>query len=112
MTSEHEYVIVMTTTDSQAEADRHAAALVERRLAACVQLSPVVSHYVWDGAPTRSEEVLLLVKTRASKVEDVRAYLTEHHSYEVPEIIELPITSGHPNYLRWIDEAVEQGMGE
>jgi periplasmic divalent cation tolerance protein len=100
------YALVMTTTDSSAEAESLARALVEARLAACVQLTPIVSHYVWEGEATRAEETLLLIKTRADRVAAVTTFIEERHSYATPEVVAIPIESGSAAYLRWIDHAV------
>ena len=100
------YSLAMTTIGSADEADDLAAALVEQRLAACVQLTPIVSHYAWDGARQRSDETLLLIKTATSRMGDLRAYVEAHHPYDTPELIELPIVSGLPGYLAWVDRSV------
>lgn len=99
-----EYSVVLTTTDSVDEADRLAKGLVEAKLAACVQLSAITSHYVWDGAATKSDEILLLIKTRRSKTAAIQAFIRENHSYDTPELVELPIISGSAKYLAWIDD--------
>ncbi len=106
MAAEPTYSMVISTTDSAAEADALAKALVERRLAACVQRTPIVSHYVWDGEATTADEILLLIKTRSDRLDEIRSFIDEHHSYDSPELIELPIVSGLPGYLAWIDEWV------
>jgi periplasmic divalent cation tolerance protein len=103
------YSVLMTTTDSDEEAGSLAAQLVEKRLAACVQLSRIVSHYVWEGKATTNNEILLIIKTQAAKVQDIMDYVNEHHSYNTPELVELPIMSGLPAYLHWIDESVTPG---
>ena len=96
----------MSTADSEAEAQSLAQALVHHRLAACVQLSPIVSHYLWQGEPATSSEVLILIKTTAAKVEKIASYLEANHSYDVPEIVEVPIISGSSAYLDWLGQAV------
>jgi periplasmic divalent cation tolerance protein len=106
MTDAEGYSLAMTTVGSAAQADELAAALVERRLAACVQLTPIVSHYVWDGAAQRSSETLLLIKTAAAQMAELRAFVEAHHPYDTPELIEVPIVSGLPAYLGWIDRSV------
>jgi len=88
-----------------------AAALVEGRLAACVQLVPIVSHYRWEGEAARAEETLVLVKTTAARAPDVREFVDHHHPYDTPELIEVPIVSGLPDYLDWIDRSVAPGPG-
>jgi periplasmic divalent cation tolerance protein len=95
--------VIVTTTDDVDEAERLASGLVERRLAACVQISRVTSHYIWDGDSTRAEEYLLAIKTSATRYDDVSAYIVAEHHYDVPELIEVPITRGSPGYLAWID---------
>ena len=100
------YSLMMTTTDSPAEADALAQALIHHRLAACVQRSPIVSHYLWRGEPTTSDEVLILIKTTAANVQKVISFVETNHSYEVAEIIEVPIGSGSRAYLAWLDQAV------
>lgn len=104
MTSEHEYSVVVTTTDSETEAESLAKALVANKLAACVQLTHIVSHYVWEGETTKSDEILMLIKTKRSKVNAIKEYIDKNHSYDTPELIELPVLSGLPGYLHWIDE--------
>lgn len=99
-----EHAVVTTTTDSEAAAVALARGLVEARLAACVQVSgPVRSVYRWDGAVQDEQEWQLWVKTRAALVEQVTAWVHEHHGYDVPELLVLPATGSEP-YLRWLDE--------
>lgn len=98
-----EHVEVQVACGSVEEADRIADALVDRRLAACVQRLPIRSTYRWDGAVQHDDEVLLLVKTRAEHVDAVAAAVREHHSYDVPAITAVPIVRGSADYLAWID---------
>ena len=95
--------IIMTTTDSQAEANRLAELLVTQRLAACVQTTPITSTYTWQDKLHRESEWLLLIKTRADHYEAVQEVIIQHHPYETPEIIQAPITQGSPAYLAWMD---------
>ena len=91
------------------EARRIGTALVERRLAACVQIvGPVESVYRWQGKIESAQEWLLIVKTTASISMIVRDRIKELHSYELPEAIEIPISAGSDEYLDWIDEVVDQ----
>jgi len=106
MVDAHGYSLMMSTTDSPAEADALAQALIHQRLAGCVQLSPIVSHYLWQGEPTTSNEVLILIKTTAANVERVISYVEANHSYDVAEVIEVPISTGSRAYLAWLDQAV------
>jgi periplasmic divalent cation tolerance protein len=99
--------IVLTTTSSEEEARRIARHLVDRRLAACVNIVPqVASIYRWQGKVEEAQEWLLVVKTTAVAFERVREAIAELHSYELPECICLTIEDGSPNYLQWIAESV------
>ena len=96
-------VVVLSTAGSQEEAERIATALVEERLAACVNLvAPITSIYRWQGAVERAAEVLLVIKTRRTSAARLIARLGELHSYEVPEAIVLPIAAGARPYLQWL----------
>ena len=100
-------VVALSTVGSAEEADRLARALVERRLAACVNVVPgVVSHYRWQGELQRDEERLLVIKTRAERIEALRDALSELHPYELPELVAFEISAGSPEYLKWLDEGV------
>jgi periplasmic divalent cation tolerance protein len=100
-------VLVLSAVGTREEAERIAQALVEERLAACVNVVPgVVSVYRWKGAVHRDDELLLVIKTRAEKVEELRARLVALHSYELPEMVVLSIAGGHPPYLDWIADGV------
>jgi periplasmic divalent cation tolerance protein len=94
---------VSTTIDSESEARRLAQLAVESRLAACGQvLSPITSVYWWEGKVETAEEWMVLLKTTASRVEQLIERLRAEHSYDTPEIIAVPIVSGNPAYLDWI----------
>jgi periplasmic divalent cation tolerance protein len=99
--------LVLTTCSSLEEARQIAQALVERRLAACVNIVPQVeSIYRWKGEVETSNEWLLLIKTAEGTFDRLRSALSELHSYEVPECIALAITDGSTSYLNWIGESV------
>ena len=99
--------IVLTTAGSQDEARKIAHGLVERRLAACVNVvAPVESVYRWQGKIESAQEWLLIVKTTAENFAKVRDAIRELHSYDLPECIMLPIEDGSPAYLGWIEESV------
>jgi periplasmic divalent cation tolerance protein len=95
---------VLTATGSRAEAESIARVLVERRLAACVQVvGPVASVYRWHGNIETAEEWLCLAKTRQSHYAAVEQAIRELHSYEVPEILAVPVVAGNAAYLRWLN---------
>lgn len=96
-------VLIYVTFPDLAEAERVGHALVERRLAACVNILPgMISHYRWRGAIERAEEVVMIAKTRASLADDVTKAVRELHSYETPAIMTIPMTGVESNYLAWI----------
>jgi periplasmic divalent cation tolerance protein len=102
-----ERVVAFSTVAKAEDAERIASELVERRLAACVNIVPgLVSVYRWKGAVERDTEVLLVMKTRGERLEALRQALVDLHPYEVPELVALPIVGGHPPYLAWLDESV------
>jgi periplasmic divalent cation tolerance protein len=102
-----EYLQVLTTVESEAEAERIAAALVDRRLAACVQvLGPITSRYRWQGKVEEAREWQCLAKTESERFEQVEAAIRELHSYEEPEIIATPIIAGSKGYLAWVSESL------
>jgi periplasmic divalent cation tolerance protein len=99
--------IVLTTAGSHEEARKLAQALVERRLAACVNIVPrIESVYRWQGKVESAEEWLLIIKTQTEAFERVRDAIKELHSYELPECVMLDISAGHQGYLEWIAENV------
>lgn len=104
--SEIQYGVVLVTAPSQAEAEEIAQSLVESKLAACVSLVPIKSIYTWQGELYKEEEWQLLIKTDLAAFESLAAKVKELHSYEVPEIIALPLVAGYPPYLAWISENV------
>jgi periplasmic divalent cation tolerance protein len=97
-------IVVLNTCASAEEAERLARSLVERRLAACVTVvSPVRSFYRWKGAVADATEWLLVIKTSRPMFERLRAALESTHSYELPEILALPVIEGSADYLAWLD---------
>ena len=100
-------LLVLTTAGSEAEANKIAQALVERRLAACVNIIPrVQSVYRWKDKVERSEEFLLFIKSKRTLEEELAAAIRELHSYELPEHVALAIENGSEAYLQWIDDSV------
>ena len=98
------YGVMLTTTPTREEAQKLARLLIEEKLAACVQLLPIESFYVWQGKTQNEAEILLLVKTRYALFDAAMARIKQLHSYSVPEIVALPFAAGFGGYLNWIDE--------
>lgn len=97
-------LLVLTNLPDAASADALAAALIEARLAACVNiLAPCRSVYRWNGAVEQASEVPMLIKTTEDRYAALEAAIRTQHPYELPEIIALPITRGLPDYLAWVD---------
>lgn len=102
--AEFNQVVILVTAGTREEADVIADVLLEQNKAACVNIVPAVdSHFRWEGKAKREQEALLIIKTRASLVEEVTSLVKAIHSYDVPEVIALPIIGGNPEYLAWID---------
>ena len=106
-------VVIVSTTDTAEEAERLARGLVAARLAACVQIvGPIRSVFRWEspdddgaGRPVQVEqEWQLVVKTAADRVDDLTRHLVAAHSYDVPEVVAVPVTGGHGPYLQWVVE--------
>ena len=96
-------VLVYTTWPSTVEAEQAGRALVERRLAACVNILPgMISHYRWQGQIERAEEAVMLIKTRASLTDAVSEAVKGLHSYETPAILVMPLESVEKAYLAWL----------
>jgi len=98
-------IVILCTCGSEEEAGRIARALVAEHLAACVSVLPGArSFYRWKGEIESASEWLLVIKSSRARFAELRAALEKAHSYEVPEILALPIVDGAPNYLQWLDE--------
>jgi periplasmic divalent cation tolerance protein len=98
-----DYIEVHSTTSSREEADRIVAAVVGARLAACAQVAgPIRSTYWWQGKIEQADEFFLMMKTTGDRFPDVARLIRENHSYEVPDIVAVPITDGVADYLGWI----------
>ena len=99
-------LLVLSAAGSENEAHKIAETLVERRLAACVNILPrIQSVYRWQGKVEKAEEYLLLIKTVKSRKEQVQSAIRELHSYELPECAALEVESGDEEYLAWLDES-------
>lgn len=102
-----EYCVIYCTVSSDREGRVIADSLVQKNLAACVNMiTPVRSLYTWKGETCDDEERLLIIKSRASIFERVRSDIQALHSYDVPEIIAIPILAGDDQYMQWMDENI------
>ncbi|HJY85103.1 MAG TPA: divalent-cation tolerance protein CutA [Candidatus Binatia bacterium] len=102
-------IVILVTAGSEAEAEKIARALVEEQLVACVNiLSPIRSIYRWQGQVADDREWLLLIKTRAERFAAVESRVKALHSYQIPEVIALPVVAGAEGYLRWLQESVSE----
>jgi periplasmic divalent cation tolerance protein len=102
-------VLVYTTWPSIVEAEQAGRTIVERRLAACVNILPgMISHYWWQGKIERAEEVVMIVKTRATLTEPVRQAVRQLHTYTTPSIMVLPVEEADPDYHAWIVRETSQ----
>ena len=106
----NEFVQVVTTTEREEDARRIADLLVEKRLAACVQIvGPITSVYRWKGQVESAQEWQCQIKTRQSLLDDLFDAIRAAHPYEVPEIVALPIVAGSQEYLTWLEEQTGPG---
>jgi len=102
------FYVVLVTAKDRAEARHIGERLVEERLVACANVVPGVdSTYWWKGKVERASEALLLMKTSSEKLDRLISRVKELHSYEVPEVLALPIERGSPEYLKWLKESLE-----
>lgn len=101
--------VVYITTDSEQAADRLAAALVQEKLAACVnRIGPIQSTYIWQDQLQQDTEYLLMVKTSPARLAALQQRVQELHTYDLPEIIAVPVVAGLPAYLDWINTQTQE----
>ena len=99
--------VLMTTVDSDGLATKIAETLISDRLASCIQQVPAKSHYRWEGKIQCDEEIMLFIKTSTKGVSKAIAAIEKLHSYDVPEIIALPVLTGSTAYLNWIEKETD-----
>src|SRR5262249_22135922 len=99
-----EYSIVITTCASQGDAEAIIAPLLNDRLAACIQVFQITSYYSWKGEQAKEPEHILLIKALAPLYPAIEQSIRAHHTYETPEIIQIPIVAGSESYLSWMKE--------
>lgn len=103
------YALILVTVGSKKEAKSIAGALVKKKLAACVNITDKVeSLFWWQGKIDTAKELLLVIKSKRELLPRIIKLIKSKHSYQVPEIIALPIIAGNPDYLRWIDESLRK----
>ncbi|MCI4447655.1 MAG: divalent-cation tolerance protein CutA [Pyrobaculum sp.] len=103
------YVTVFITAPDRESGKKIARHILEKRLAACVNMTPVSSAYWWEGKIEEAEEVMLLVKTTSDKMNELVKEVKAVHPYQVPEIIALPVVAGHLDYLEWVKKETHEG---
>lgn len=103
----HMYSFIYITTPSVEEAEKIAKTLLEKKLAACVNIFPIKSFFWWNGKIEEANEFVTIVKTKAEKFSEIKEEVKKLHSYTVPCICEIPIERGLREFLDWIDETVE-----
>lgn len=104
-----DYRIVFVTHPDLPTATRLAKIVVEERLCACANIIPAMqSIYMWKGNLEQSSEVLMIIKTHLSTLDELEKRLRQLHPYEVFEFIALPVSSGHAQYLSWVNETLQQ----
>ena len=99
-----DYCIITTTTDSKENANAITQRLLEKKLVACVQSTTIQSAYHWEEKITKSEEIHLQMKTKRSLFENIQTEIEHLHTYDVPEIIMIPMEGANLHYLQWIEE--------
>ena len=93
----------MTTFSKKKEAEKISKKIISNKLAACIQIEKIKSFYKWNGKVQNENEYLLLIKTRSRRFKKLKNFVKKHHSYEIPEIIQIPIKNGSKEYLSWLE---------
>jgi periplasmic divalent cation tolerance protein len=104
-----DYLLVVTAIEKRTGAEKIATVLVEKRLAACVQIvGPIVSTYWWKGTIETAEEWLCIIKSTKALYEELEKAIEEMHPYEIPELFALPVVAGSNDYLKWLSSEVKK----
>ncbi|GAB6275099.1 MAG: divalent-cation tolerance protein CutA [Peptococcaceae bacterium] len=102
------YLQVITTTEKKDTAEEIAQKVVAKKLAACVQVvGPIISTYWWQNKIEKSEEWLCLIKTKKELYNELESTIIKIHPYEIPEVIALPIVTGNKDYLKWLEDNID-----
>jgi periplasmic divalent cation tolerance protein len=103
------YIVILSTAGTLEEASKIASELVSAHLVACVNLVPgIQSIYWWNNAVQKDQEILMIIKTESRNFEEVKRVILSVHSYEVPELISIPVDGGSKKYLEWIDQTLKK----
>lgn len=101
------YSIVISTTSTKEDAEKIANALLSQKLAACIQVTQIKSYYTWKEKISVDDEQILLIKSKSEDYAEIEKCIKENHSYEIPEIIQVPIENGLPAYFGWINDVTK-----
>ncbi|MCY4178507.1 MAG: divalent-cation tolerance protein CutA [Endozoicomonadaceae bacterium] len=101
------FCIVLTTTSNQKSSERLINELLKKKLAACIQVMPINSHYVWEGEVCNQNEVLLIIKTKKACYSALEKTVCALHEYDVPQIVQVPVIEGFAPYLSWLEDCTE-----
>lgn len=101
------YVILITTTDKKEEAEKIANECLEKKLAACAQMFEINSQYWWNGKIEHSKEYRIEFKTTKNKSRELKKFIKSIHSYQTPEILNIPVVGGDKNYLKWLKNSLK-----
>lgn len=104
----NDYCIILTTYSNQTIGKRIIDSLISKKLAACIQTQKITSYYHWKGEVKNDKEHLVIIKTQKKLYSKVEEDILNNHDYEIPEIVEIPITGGLSSYLNWIEETVNK----
>ena len=102
------YCVVVTTSSSEEMNKKIVDSLLEKKLVACVQIQKIESYYWWKGSVANDPEYLLLIKTKTDLYDEVEKDILANHSYETPEVLQLPVAGGFSGYLNWMDEVCKK----
>lgn len=101
------FIQIFTTTEKKEDAENIAKILLEKRLASCVQISEIESHYWWKGKIENSKEFLCIIKTKKELYEEIEKEIKKIHPYEIPEIIAIEILNGNKDYFEWMEKEIK-----
>ena len=107
MSKSNNLIIVITTTDQKQIADKITQELLQQKLAACIQIEQVISHYIWQNKKEETLEYRLQIKSLSTKYKDIEAYIRRYHNYDLPEIIAYEVTHCREEYAQYIAENIK-----